>query len=263
MDVHFDCTRCTQCCRRTKIPLTVHESVEWLADGNEVQIICEASPWRTDGAPPDPKSARLERRSFEAQSGSIPIRVVVLLVANIPGDCPNLNRDSSCGVYDRRPLVCQIYPAEMNPFVTFDPSKKACPVEAWASQHPLLMRNGKLMKPETERNIERWRAAETLDVAAKRRLCRELSISDAAVAEEGFLVFTPSRQVMLETLHAAIHESAPRTDGSGPLSSWALVTNRSATAHALAQSGALVRASPTAAGLPCEYIGLKTASAPA
>ena len=84
MDMHFNCTRCGRCCRDTKIPLTVSEAINWLERGDEVQLLCEASPWpeALDG---EPRAAHFKRRSFAVMSGSMPTRVVVMLVANVVG----------------------------------------------------------------------------------------------------------------------------------------------------------------------------------
>ncbi len=130
MDIHFNCTQCGRCCRDTRVPLTASEAVAWLNRGHEVQLLCEASPW-----PPaldsEPRALHFKRRSFTVASGSMPARVVVILVANVVGDCPNLLPSRRCGIYEIRPLVCRIYPAEVNPFVILERDKKACPQEAW------------------------------------------------------------------------------------------------------------------------------------
>ena len=39
----------------------------------------------------------------------------------------NLGEDMKCKIYERRPLVCRIYPAEMSPLITFDMLRKALP----------------------------------------------------------------------------------------------------------------------------------------
>lgn len=258
VDVHFDCTRCGNCCRSTKIPLTAHEAVDWLNDGNEVQVICEALPWVVDRSADDPEAARFKGRSFAALSDLLPIRVLVTLVANIPGDCPNLLPDLRCGVYERRPLVCQIYPAEVNPFVQLNKTMKACPEDAWASHHPLLMRDGKLVNADTRLKIDQWRAAEALEVVVKRQICSALQISDAAVAQEGFLIFTPPRDALLRTLDAALRGWYAVNDKLSAETPWRFVTDRSETAQRLSRSGAVVLSpNSSTAAMACEYIGFK------
>ena len=102
MDFHFNCTRCGRCCRNLKLPLTASEAMAWLAEGHALQLICEAMPALEEPAVKDPKAAHRHRRSFEALSGSLPTRVIVMLVANLAGQCPNLRTDMRCGIYDRR-----------------------------------------------------------------------------------------------------------------------------------------------------------------
>jgi Fe-S-cluster containining protein len=257
LDVHFGCTQCGDCCRKTKIPLTAHEAADWLSGGNEVQVICEASPWLEDRSADDPEVARFKRRSFDAVSGPLPIRVVVMLVANIPGDCPNLTVDARCGAYERRPLVCQIYPAEINPHVRFDTAKKACPTAAWAAHHPLLFTDRKLVGAELQTKVDQWRAAETQDLIVKRQLCSALQISDAAVAQEGFLVFTPPRDVLLRTLDAAIRGWYEVSEEMSSATPWRFVTDRADTAESLARKRAVVMATGSTAAMPCQYIGFK------
>ncbi|MDB6084618.1 MAG: hypothetical protein JWN43_2499, partial [Gammaproteobacteria bacterium] len=134
MSVHFECTQCGKCCRDLKLPLTAAEAVQWLGSGHQVQIICDALPWVEELPPDHPdgqRAAHRKRRSFGVMSGTVPTRVVVILAANLAGACPNLMADMRCAIYERRPLVCRIYPAEINPFVVLEPEKKACPPEAW------------------------------------------------------------------------------------------------------------------------------------
>src|ERR1700735_3138369 len=61
--IHFGCTQCGKCCRDTKVPLTVAEAIKWLNRGDEVQLLCEASPWpeALDG---EPRAAHFKGRSF-------------------------------------------------------------------------------------------------------------------------------------------------------------------------------------------------------
>ncbi len=47
------------------------------------------------------------------------------------GSMSGLARQDRCGIYEERPLVCRIYPAEISPFITLDPADKVCPPEMW------------------------------------------------------------------------------------------------------------------------------------
>ena len=250
VNIHFNCTQCANCCHHTKIPLTVAEAIEWLNDGRQVQIICEASPW----TPPEAlKADHLARRSFSAKSGSMPMRVAVTLVANLSGECPNLLADKRCGIYERRPLVCRVYPAEVNPFTQLDPAKKACPPEAWGTEHPLLLRNSRVANRSTEDDIKRWRAQSELDVHVKRKVCAALNLVRAAIDQEGFFVHSPATDDLLEVLSLLKDE----TDTGTSQMPWLLVSDRAETLERLTQAGATA-AHPrdVEAGLH-EYIGLK------
>jgi Fe-S-cluster containining protein len=230
--------------------VTVAEAIAWLNDGHQVQIICEASPW----TPPERlKADHLMRRSFSARSGSMPMRVAVTLVANLSGECPNLLPDKRCGIYERRPLVCKIYPADINPFTQLDPTKKACPSEAWGTEHPLLLRNNRIASESIEGDIKRWRALNELDVHVKRKVCAALNLVIAAIDQEGFFVHSPPSDDLLEVLSLLRDE----TDAGASQMPWLLVSDRAETLERLTQAGATA-AHPreVKAGLH-EYIGLK------
>src|ERR1700722_15996818 len=202
MEIHFGCTECGKCCRDTKVPLTVAEATKWLNRGDEVQLLCEASPWpqSLDG---DPKAAHFKRRSFAVMSGSMPTRVVVMLVANVVGPCPNLLSNMRCGIYADRPLVCRIYPAEINPHIPFKRENKACPPEAWAKDQPILQRGGALAGDVVRHDIEMSRAADAHDAEIKYRLCFALKLAHTALVHEAVLVYSPPTQTLLSALEAA------------------------------------------------------------
>ena len=216
-----------------KLPLTVVEAVKWLYRGHAVQLVCAASPWPAAVADDDPKAAHFKRRSFAATSGSMPARVMVMLVANIVGPCPNLLTDLRCGIYEDRPLVCRIYPAEINPFIPLEPMKKACPPEAWEANLPVLQRYGAIMHDATLQDIQRSRDADTFDADVKRRLCVALNVFDAAPVHEAVLVYSPSAAMLLSALAFAIATES----GSQAPAHWRFVSNRSGTVESLAAHG--------------------------
>jgi Fe-S-cluster containining protein len=257
-DVHFDCTQCGMCCRNIRIPLTAAEAARWAEDGNQVQILCEAATWNGETPAADRRAAHFERRSFAVTSGSMPVRVVVLLVANLQGNCPNLLPDLRCGIYERRPLVCRIYPAEINPVVALDTARKSCPPEAWAPHHPLLVRGGQVMNLRIRREIDQYRESDAGDVPVRRALCDDLRLTDAAVAEEGYVVYTPPAADLLAGLGRAMRRE-PAPDGGR----WRLVTDRHETVASLTRQGAHACHSatlecPASPGSPSpRYISLK------
>ena len=89
-----------------------------------------------------------------------------------------------CRIYDRRPLVCRIYPAEVNPFFAFETDRKACPPEAWAAGATLIA-DGDPVDAATCALIAEARRRDAEDAPRKRRLCRALGIDVAALAGEG------------------------------------------------------------------------------
>jgi Fe-S-cluster containining protein len=127
MDIDFGCTICGKCCHDLRLPLAVTEAVAWLERGNDVQILCDASPWLEEPPEDNLQAVHRRRRSFAAMSGSLLTRVVVILAGAYAGPCPNLQPHMRCGIYEQRPLVCRIYPAEIIPFVELTPMHKACP----------------------------------------------------------------------------------------------------------------------------------------
>jgi Fe-S-cluster containining protein len=258
VDLHFGCTQCGKCCHNLKLPLTVAEAGVWLAEGSEVQIICDAAPWAAEPAADDRQAAHRRRRSFAALSGALPTRVSVILAANFSGACPNLQADMRCAIYERRPLVCRIYPAEINPFIQLDPAKKACPPEAWTDDQPLLLRDGRVMSDLIRRNVQLTRDTDALDVEVKRRLCSALNLNCAALANEGFVVYSPGRAALL----TALRQAADDRDDQAPPTGWRFISNRSDTITALEVSGAvglLVRAGDK---MPYDYMGFHSPSAP-
>lgn len=57
-------------------------------------------------------------------------------------ECPNLRADSLRGIYEDRPLVCRIYPMEVNLFIPLYTSNRACPPQAWESDRMLCSDEG-------------------------------------------------------------------------------------------------------------------------
>ncbi len=257
MDIHFGCTACGNCCRNLKLPLTVSEAVTWLGEGNQIQVICEASPALPTG-PEDGVAAYFRGRSFESVSGTMPVQVATLLAANLEGQCRYLRDDLRCGIYDRRPLVCRIYPAEINPFRKLEPAAKACPPEAWSASMPLFQRNGELTGTTLRADIVAAREANVQDRAVKRRACAELGISDTAIAGEGFMIHSPRGDELLAALLRGIaaHPGLP-----SPSANWRLLSDRPESVRSLAERGArAVSAEETGgSGHPTnhQYIGFR------
>jgi Fe-S-cluster containining protein len=251
-DIHFGCTQCGKCCRDTKVPLTVSEAIKWLNRGDEVQLLCEASPWpeALDG---EPRAAHFKRRSFAVMSGSMPTRVVVMLVANVVGACPNLLSDNRCRIYEDRPLVCRIYPAEINPLITLKRENKACPPEAWAKEQPLLLRGDVLTDKVISRDIEMSRAADVLDAGVKSRLCLALNVAHAALVHEAVLVYSPTAQTLLSALSLATATDSRQES----VAQWRFVSDQQETLETLAKSGGIASHLREAEATSFQYLGFK------
>jgi Fe-S-cluster containining protein len=252
MQIHFGCTQCGKCCRDTKVPLTVSEAIKWLNRGDEVQLLCEASPWplALDG---EPRAAHFKHRSFPVMSGSMPARVVVMLVANVVGACPNLLPDMRCGIYEDRPLVCRIYPAEINPFVALEPGNKACPPEAWTQNQPLFQRGEVLVDKVSRDDIEMSRAADVLDADFKQRLCLALKLADTALVHEAALVYSPTAKTLLSAMAIATAAGTRQE----PAAQWRFVSDQQKTLETLAKSGGVAFHPGGAGAASFQYFRLK------
>lgn len=235
MDIDFKCTMCGKCCHDLRLPLTVKEAVAWLDRGNDVQVICEALPWPEEPPPGNLQAAHKRRRSFAAISGSLPTRVVAVLAAAYKGPCPNLQSDMRCGIYEQRPLVCRIYPAEINPFIELTPTHKACPPDAWTAGLPPLLRAGKLVDVGMLPLIQQSRDADSNDLPIKQRVCEILGIDQAGVSNEGFVAHSPDRFDLL----AALHDASDERDAASLPPGWRFVSNRKTTVDALESVGAI------------------------
>jgi Fe-S-cluster containining protein len=197
--VDFECTQCGACCHDLRLPLTIDEAIAWLSRGGHVELMCEAIPWQSEPEPDQLVAAHKRRRSFPAASGALPIRVIVVLAARFEGGCPNLQPDQRCGIYHERPLVCRIYPAEINPFIELQPAHKLCPPEAWTLPQPLL-RQGRIVDAQIWTDVQKSRAADEREAPLKARVCAALGIDIAEFATVGFAVHHPEPQALLEAL---------------------------------------------------------------
>jgi Fe-S-cluster containining protein len=250
MNIHFKCTQCGNCCRDSKVPLTVAEAIAWLNRGHQVQLICEASPWPEGLADADSKAAQFKRRSFAAMSGSMAMRVVVILAANTAGACPNLLADMRCGIYGERPLVCRIYPSEINPLIALNPREKACPPEAWSAGLPILQRDGVTLSPAVRQDIASSRYADAADVGVKIRLCAALNVSDAAMVHEAVLVYSPPSDTLLSALAGAMAAE----DGRNSSPQWRFVSDRAETIGTLSAHGGVAQNVRDADAVTYQYL---------
>jgi Fe-S-cluster containining protein len=197
LPVHFNCLPgCGVCCKGRFVPLTLAETQAWLDRGDDVVVLLEA--FSTEAAnEPSPEYRHNHARSASARSGSADVQVIaVFAAANLQG-CPNQLADSRCGIYTERPLVCRIYPMEVNPFIALDPATKECPQDAWsqAAGEQLIASDG-LPPPPLRQWIEDSRQADRNDAQAKVEICRHLGFTTAAWKGNGFTVYFPSNEQM-------------------------------------------------------------------
>jgi hypothetical protein len=104
--------------------------------------------------------------------------------------------------------------------------------------------------------IQESRDTDVRDLAAKRRLCETLRLDCAAMAGEGFVVYSPGRAEML----AELNRPAPDAGSAPHPSTWRFISNRAATVDALASLGAVSTLVSSADVLPFEYLGFKSVS---
>lgn len=196
--IRFACTGCGKCCTGHHLPLTLDESRRWAHAGGQVVILIESFVTDGPGMPADQREHAL-RRSLNVPSGTGEMRVSVTFAAFNPGRCFNLNDDNLCTIYESRPLVCRIYPAEINPHLPLRPEAKDCPPEAW-EQGPVLIHGSVPVDAELTALIEASRQADRDDIAAKVAICQALGITTSALKGSGFTAWLPDMAALSTAL---------------------------------------------------------------
>jgi Fe-S-cluster containining protein len=253
MTIHFSCTSCGKCCHDLRLPLGVDEAVDWLRRGGNIQVLVEAIAWPVEPPEGDLQAQAKRGRSFPAYSGRLPIRVAVTLAASFAGACPYLRGDMRCGAYEARPRVCRIYPAVVNRFLPLDPARKLCPPEAWTSDKSIYWMQGRAADAETVKSIQDARAADAADVGAKARLCALLAYGSAALANEGFVVYSPGAEQALAALETAMAPTTSTLQWADR--QWSLLSNRKETVSTLSSIGARWKPVIGNAAGSFEYLG--------
>ena len=189
MKTTFSCVGCGKCCTDHHVPLTLDEARMWAADGGQVIVLVEAFLGNGLGLPAQQRE-HAERRSLAVRSGNTDAHVAITFAAYNVGRCRNLDEDNLCRIYERRPLVCRIYPAEINPHIPLNPAAKDCPPESW-QQGPLLIVGGELVDQELLELIQRSRQADRDDIRIKDAICAALEIRTTALKGDGFTAYLP------------------------------------------------------------------------
>ena len=198
--VKFNCVGCGACCKGRYVPLTLEEAEAWLRRGHCVSILLEA--FAIDEEQGDLAHYRHNAsRGTHVRSGSIDICVIAIFAADAISGCPNLGEGNACRIYDQRPLVCRIYPMEVNPFVVFRTDQKDCPPEAWdtSQENEVIRPDGQLI-PSIKQLVEASRLADQAEALTKVLICEDLDLRVAAWKGSGYVIHTPG----VDDLMAAI-----------------------------------------------------------
>lgn len=195
--VRFACNGCGICCKNRLIPLTLNEARQWLQRGGDVAVILEAfdeSVW-----PSQPQHyAHSAQRAVEVVSADAPIRVVAVMAGNALGQCPSLREDNLCGIYEERPLVCRIYPMEINPFIELQPKEKICPPEVWEEGEVLF--TDRIVDPVLQDQVLRSRQADRDDAQAKVAICAAMGFDVAAWKGNALAVYLPDKTLLQQAI---------------------------------------------------------------
>jgi len=224
--LRFACTGCGKCCTGHHVPLTLGESRQWAAAGGQVVVLIEAFVVNGPGMPADQREHVL-RRSHPVRCGGSDMRVSVTFAAFNPGRCRNLDDNDLCTIYETRPLVCRIYPVEINPHIPLRPANKDCPSEAW-EQGPELIVGTQLVDPQLAALVQASRQADRDDIASKVAVCQVLGMTTSALKGNGFTAYLPEMGAFAGaigqvpepddcrwTLHVQDDELAARLQGLG------------------------------------------------
>ncbi|PWE45331.1 YkgJ family cysteine cluster protein [Pseudomonas prosekii] len=212
MNTTFSCVGCGKCCTDHHVPLTLKEARMWAADGGQVIVLVEGFLSNGLGLPLQQRE-HAERRSVRVRSGASEAYVAITFAAYNVGACRNLDEDNLCRIYERRPLVCRIYPMEINPHIPLNTAVKECPPESW-EQGPDLIVGGELVDQDLLTLIQRSRQADRDDVQTKDAICGLLGIRTAALKGDGFTAYLPQMDAFASIVDqvAAQQPQAPGGD---------------------------------------------------
>ncbi|WP_122279702.1 YkgJ family cysteine cluster protein [Pseudomonas syringae group genomosp. 3] len=197
--IRFACNGCGVCCKGRLIPLTLREARQWLHRGHDVAVVLEAFD-QTTWPPGSPQYAHSFLRGAEVSSGSTYVTVVAVFTGNAISQSPNLGDDDRCGIYHERPLVCRIYPVEINPFIPMEPESKACPPQVWEAGEVIF--TDRIIDPVLERQVQESRSADRADALAKVAVCESLGLKVAAWKGNALAVYQPDRIKLIEAIDA-------------------------------------------------------------
>jgi Fe-S-cluster containining protein len=198
MNTRFSCVGCGKCCNDHHVPLTLGEARQWALDGGQVIVLVEGFLSNGLGLPAQQRE-HAERRSCVVPSGNTQAHVAITFAAYNVGPCRNLDEDQLCRIYERRPLVCRIYPMEINPHIPLNPAVKDCPPESW-EKGPELIVGSELVDLELAELIQRSRQADRDDIHSKQAICQLLGIHTTALKGDGFTAYLPDMAALAEAI---------------------------------------------------------------
>ncbi|KAB0501722.1 YkgJ family cysteine cluster protein [Pseudomonas moorei] len=210
MNTTFSCVGCGKCCNDHHVPLTLAEARMWAADGGQVIVLVEAFLGNGLGLPAQQRD-HAERRSAVVHSGESKAFVAITFAAYNVGPCRNLDEDNLCRIYERRPLVCRIYPMEINPHIPLNPAIKECPPESW-EKGPDLIVGGELVDRELMALIQRSRQADRDDIQMKDAICALLGIRTTALKGDGFTAYLPDMAEFVTIIDDLAGQTLPQWD---------------------------------------------------
>ena len=237
MNTSFSCVGCGKCCNDHHVPLTLAEARMWAADGGAVIVLVEGFLDNGLGLPAAQRE-HAQRRSVVVPCGDTHAYVTITFAAFNAGRCRNLDEDNLCRIYERRPLVCRIYPMEINPHIPLNPAAKECPPESW-EQGPVLIAGGELMDAELAELIRRSRQADRDDVQTKEAVCALLGIRTTALKGDGFTAYLPEMSAF-----AAVIDQVTAQPLSEASSEWTFHLSGEDVAGQLLAAGAQVVTEP-------------------
>ena len=207
MNTTFSCVGCGKCCNDHHVPLTLEEARMWANDGGQVIVLVEGFLGNGLGLPLLQRE-HAERRSAVVRSGESDAYVAITFAAYNAGRCRNLDEDNLCRIYERRPLVCRIYPMEINPHIPLNTAVKECPPESW-EKGPDLIVGGELVDQELAGLIHRSRQADRDEIQTKDAICALLGIRTTALKGDGFTAYLPDMTAFATTLDEVIGQTLP------------------------------------------------------
>ena len=249
MNTTFSCVGCGKCCNDHHVPLTLAEARMWAADGGQVIVLVEGFLGNGLGLPVQQRE-HAERRSVAVQSGDCEAYVAITFAAYNVGPCRNLDEDNLCRIYERRPLVCRIYPMEINPHIPLNPAIKECPPESW-EKGPDLIIGGELVDHELAGLIQRSRQADRDDIRTKDAICASLGIRTTALKGDGFTAYLPDMSAF-----ATVIDQVAQQPLTGSDSDWQFHVSGDDIAGQVLAAGAHVA---TEAPLNYAFISLRAA----